>query len=83
MAVHQGTRIPPGRVPKNGPKSKNKVSPGAKQLSDERLQIGQPATQVGPAPAHRRLYARDYLKKGTSPDDKDLVSAALGDKLKI
>lgn len=83
MAVYQGTRIPRGHKPKNGQKTKLKVSPGAKQLSDERLQIGNPATQVGPAPAHRRLYERDYLKTGTAPGDKDLVTAALGDPLKI
>lgn len=82
MPVYPGPRVPPSRVPKKGQSTKLRQSSGSKQESDERLQLGQAAAEVGPAAAHRRLYARDYLKKGSAPGDKDLVTEALGNPLK-
>lgn len=83
MTVYAGPKVPPGRVPKKGQSTKLRQSAGSKQETDERLQLGQAASQTGPAAAHRRLYARDYLKKGAAPGDTDLVTAALGNPLKI
>lgn len=82
MPVHPGTKSPPNRVPKAGAETKEKQSKGTKCLKDQMLSIGE-AADIGPAPAHRRLYMRDYSKVRPSPDDTDLVTEALGNPLKL
>lgn len=82
MTVHSGTKSPPVRFPKNGAESKTKASAGAKSVKEQMLSIGEPA-DIGPAPAHRRLYMRDYSKVRPSSDDTDLVTGALGNPLKL
>ncbi len=77
-----GTKVPPSRVPKSGKETKLECSPGAKAIKSQLLAIGE-AADIGPAPAHRRLYMRDYAKVRPSPGDTDLVTEALGNPLKL
>jgi hypothetical protein len=77
-----GTSSPPNDFPKKGAVSKREESAGSKCLKDQMLSPGEPA-DVGPAPAHRRLYSRDYSKVRPSPGDTDLVTEALGSPLKF
>ncbi len=77
-----GTHVPPSRAPKRGAETKRTQSSGSKVIKDQLLTIGE-AADIGPAPAHRRLYSRDYAKGRPSPGDTDLVSEALGSPLKI
>jgi hypothetical protein len=82
MAVYPGTKVPPSRIPKKGSETKLSQSLGSKEVKAQRLSIGE-ASDIGPAPAHRRLYMRDYSKVRPSPDDTDLVTETLGNPLKL
>ena len=74
-----GTKVPPSEFSKNGQDSKLKLVSGAKPLKENKLQIGQPA-DISVAPPSR-VYTRDYSKVGRSLDDRDEVSAVLGNPL--
>jgi hypothetical protein len=82
MAVYPGTSSPPCELEKKGAESSEKQTAGSKVVKDQMLTIGE-ASDIGPAPAHRRLYMRDYSKVRPSPDDTDLVTEALGNPLKL
>lgn len=75
-----GAGSPPSVHAKAGQLSKERDSPDEKAKSEEFLQFGQPAREVGPAPTSR-LYTRDYSKVGREPDDVDLITGALGNPL--
>ncbi|HEY5211800.1 MAG TPA: hypothetical protein VIJ38_02130 [Acidobacteriaceae bacterium] len=77
-----GTKSPPNSFPKKGAETKLSQSTGSKCLKEQMLSPGEPA-DIGPAPAHRRLYTRDYSKVRPSADDTDLVTEALGNPLKF
>lgn len=64
---------------KDGPYTKEKQSPGTKQVDCEYLQLGQ-ASDVGTAPPSR-VYTRDYSKTRPEADDSDTVSPFLGNPL--
>jgi hypothetical protein len=81
MATLGNTTSPSNSFPKKGNESKREESAGCKCIKEQMLSPGEPA-DVGPAPAHRRLYSRDYSKTKTAPSDTDLVTGALGDPLK-
>jgi hypothetical protein len=68
--------------PKKGAQTKREQSSGSKCLKEQLLSPGEPS-DIGPAPAHRRLYSRDYSKVRPSPGDTDLVTEALGNPLKF
>lgn len=80
--TYPGTKSPPDRLPKKGQASKQGQSSGTKVIKDQSLTIGE-AADIGPAPAHRRLYMRDYSKVRPSQGDTDLVTEALGNPLKL
>ena len=80
--AYPGTKVPPSRVPKRGAETKLRQSSGTKDIKDQSLTIGE-ASDIGPAPAHRRLYSRDYSKGRPAPADTDLVTEALGNPLKL
>jgi hypothetical protein len=75
-----GVRVPPSHVPKDGCCTKLPM-PGAKTIDCDQLQFGQ-ASDIGPAPTSR-VYTRDYKKVGREPDDKDLITEALGNPLRL
>jgi hypothetical protein len=72
---------PPTSFSKKGAETKRAQSGGSKVIKTQRLSIGEPS-DIGPAPAHRRLYMRDYSKTKAAPSDTDLVTGALGNPLK-
>ena len=77
-----GPKSPPNRLPKSGAETKRTQSSGSKVVKAQSLTIGE-APDIGPAPAHRRLYMRDYTKGRPSKGDTDLVAEALGNPLKL
>lgn len=75
-----GMGSPPAVHNKAGQLSTERDSPDEKAKSEEFLQFGQPAREVGPAPTSR-VYTRDYSKVGREPDDVDLITGVLGNPL--
>jgi hypothetical protein len=80
--AYPGTKSPPDELEKSGAETSKKQSKGSKVVKDQMLTIGE-ASDIGPAPAHRRLYMRDYSKVRPSKGDTDLVTEALGNPLKL
>jgi hypothetical protein len=79
---YPGTKVPASLVPKGKDgETKLPFAQGCKCIKDQSLQMGQ-ASDIGKAPASR-VYTRDYKKIGREPDDKDLVTEALGNPLRL
>jgi hypothetical protein len=78
----KGAGVPPSRFPKKGQETRL-PEVDSKTVKEEILQIGQATNIAGPAPAHRRLYMRDYSKTAPKPGDHDYVTDALGNPLKL
>lgn len=76
-----GVRVPPGEKEKTGRETKLPEAAGSKTIKSQQLADGEPSN-IGPAPAHRRIYMRDYSKVRPSPGDTDLVTQELGNPLR-
>jgi len=78
----KGVVNPPVHFPKKGSQSKLPHDESGDKVIVHQIKNNGEASDLGLAPAHRRIYMRDYSKVRPSPDDTDLVTAELGNPLK-
>lgn len=77
-----GTKSPRNSKPKNGQYTKLPMADGAKDIKEDNISFAGGIPNIGPAPTSR-VYTRDYAKKGRTAGDKDLVTEALGNPLRL